>query len=335
MPFVASGTYGCVFRPHLKCKDKETKGLKDTVGKVFETASEYRRERNMQTKISSIDPYGTFTVAVRDTCVIDTDVSVRDDNQVKKCDLVNITQHSRYHQIIYRDAGKSLKYFLRSEKGSYKKFRIILKALVPFVEGLKKLAKNNLVHSDIKDDNIMFLHNKLYLIDFGIASLSNEVYNLKNKNVLKHQYPYYPPEFKLYIKQHNCMETFIDDYLMNFAHGIKISGKSVDLVYHIKYSLGIDIRSRLKQLFKNRDLAYDPSKIDIYGLGIVLLMLFIWCDMSNVTNVATPREGKVLSKRDGVVEATKHLIAGMIDPFTRDRYSHNDILKALKQILSI
>ena len=49
----------------------------------------------------------------------------------------------------------------------------VLSILQQLLEGFKILQKYQILHRDIKPDNIMFKNNKVKLIDFGISKMLN------------------------------------------------------------------------------------------------------------------------------------------------------------------
>ena len=50
----------------------------------------------------------------------------------------------------------------------------VLSILQQLLEGFKILQKYQILHRDIKPDNIMFKDNKVKLIDFGISKMLNK-----------------------------------------------------------------------------------------------------------------------------------------------------------------
>ena len=86
-------------------------------------------------------------------------------------------------------------------------FNKLILAFSELLLGIIKMNKNNYVHLDIKPDNILYNSelNKLSIIDFGLSfkieSSKNKLNSDKKGKILNHNYPYFPPEFKIYFKK--------------------------------------------------------------------------------------------------------------------------------------
>lgn len=275
MPFIASGTYGCVFKPHLKCKNRKV--YTNTVGKVFEKESAFNDETDIQYIIQKIDPEYKFTLPLIGTCT--TDKKFRESNSIQECPLINTSKHLEYKQMIIPYAGISLENIFMRRQASPRAFKTIFKVMQPLFEGVLKLEKHGIIHQDIKPDNIMSHKRKLFLIDFGIMTKSNKVY-IKNNGMLAADYPYFPPEYKLYSKSYKSPSQFISSFLNNFMYTTFIGGHNVHLPEIIETYLGISYEKELTAVYyrlqKNKDeFSKLANKINVYQLGITLAIIFI------------------------------------------------------------
>ncbi len=103
MPYIAEGTYGCVFSPPLKC-EKSTNNTQ--AGKIFRTKSSMREEKKLAEKIKKIDNKGKWTVPYFGNCTTDIRKASISDN-VNNCRWI-----SRYttevEQLIYQNGGIDL-----------------------------------------------------------------------------------------------------------------------------------------------------------------------------------------------------------------------------------
>lgn len=300
MPLIGQGNYGCVFKPHVSCKNK-AKTFKDSIGKVFLDESEFQSEKIIQDMIKKIDPYNNFTVPLYDVC----DVKYfKKTDKVEGCDLIEqVNLDNEYPQLIYKYGGKSLKDIIK-EKGSIKKFMDIFIKLRPLLFGLEKLNEANLIHQDIKPPNILYDKNKVYLIDFGILTESNKVYTSENNYVLKYDYPYYPPEYKLY-SHIGTFDKYYLKVLKNFNFDFYIGKTHVNLLEIIKNNIGINIKNDLQNAIKRKNKIFDSSKIDLYSLGIVILELYIWSSLYNKVYKTNNFNKKL---QDNLIEFIKGLI---------------------------
>lgn len=318
MPFVASGSYGCVFRPHLKCKNKKV--YKNSVGKVFEDDTEFLIEKTLLETIQKLDPDHTFTLVTLDSCR--TDPITRPSDGINNCELMDMSKRQEYNQLIIEYGGKSLETLFLRKASSPRAFLKVFLSLQPLFEGLVMLSKNKLVHQDIKPDNIMLRKNKLYLIDFGILSHYDNVY-VENNTLLAADYPYFPPEYKLFDKKNvKSAHHFKTQYLNNFMYAIFISGRNVNLPLLIEKHLGINFDHELSELYNasqdpSQDSTTTINKIDSYQLGITLFMLFVASDLPQ-----------------GKYDPIKELIKNMIQPNVHKRYTITEAYQAYMAIIS-
>jgi serine/threonine protein kinase len=194
---IDSGAYGCVITPPvsenifiIKEYIAYTERDNNDVGKVFKKGSkDFVTELRILQKIKSIDPTGKFTIKLKGAQKISGDV-FRTLPPVLQC-LNKKTRIPRntFYQIVLEYGGIKVnaKYSLS--------FSTFIKFFKTFLEGIMILQNNNLVHRDIKPDNILISPNKINLIDFGLSCSFDEVYTPKSLHILSFQYPYYPPEF--------------------------------------------------------------------------------------------------------------------------------------------
>lgn len=350
MPFVASGTYGCVFKPPLRCKantqEKIKHSKKDSIGKVFGEVSDYYNEKQILDFISNLDPDGEFTVPLEGSCVIE-DI-LRDNDQVYKCPLIDKrmavsksksarksseelqdTKTKSYYQLVYSYGGKSLGQLIKTRRGTMATFVKLLKASIPIIKGIQKMTEMKVVHQDIKEDNVLWNGNKLLLIDFGLASSFSDVYTKQNHNVLTFDYPYFPPEYKLFAYKFKAIEEYHRAYSANFKYMFKANGKFHDLYDIITKHFGIDVKTELTMSMTEGSTVFDCSKIDIYGLGIVLLDMFIWCKLVNT------KYCRRVCKQATVISLIKELLKGMIHPHSIKRISAQTALERINDILNI
>ena len=103
MPYIAEGTYGCVFSPHLKC-EKSTNNTQ--AGKIFRTKSSMREEKKLAEKIKKIDNKGKWTVPYFGNCTTDIRKASISDN-VNNCGWIN-RYTTEVEQLIYQNGGIDL-----------------------------------------------------------------------------------------------------------------------------------------------------------------------------------------------------------------------------------
>ena len=274
MPYIAEGTYGCVFTPPLKCEKKTNQ---TQVGKIFQNKTTMKEEKVLAEKIHKLDKKGKWTVPYFGNCTTNIkDASITDN--VNDCKWVT-KYTTNVEQLIYQNGGIDLHKLVVNFKVLDEHFFIdnLIQLFVPLLEGLEDLNDQKLIHCDIKPPNMLynFEFNKLYIIDFGLLTPYDEIGTIENNYLLEYSYPYYPPEFKIYskliLKKSNVN---IQNILHNYSsYGIKsyirFMSQFIDIPTEI-YKLIVK-SSQNKDLFKEKFNKEYVSKIDVYSLGITFI----------------------------------------------------------------
>lgn len=325
--YLGRGTAGCVFRPHLKCITVSNK--KNSVGKVFKHEEEYNNELDMGRIMQAIDTKNEFTIPLIATC--DGIHYYRHNDEVSKCKSIDSnTPPSNYKQIIYRYGGQSLEQVMSNGKrnGSIANFCKIFLALKPILLGIQKFNNRdpnpNVVHHDIKPHNIMILRSKLYLIDYGLLSAHDEIYQANRTQVLSTDYPWYPPEFKAYLfKNTGDYDILFKRINDNFVNVEPVIGKAIVTI--LKMTPKKDFEAFYNSKIPKKQYVTYADKIDVYSIGIVLLQLFLW---SNYYRKQYTRPSKYNTVKLHIIE----LIKGMIQFDPRNRMSIEQVINKYNQI---
>lgn len=325
MPLIGEGNYGCVFRPYVKCgKEKFPKA----VGKVFVDATENNYEHEIYDKVvKEIDPNFTFTLPLYKACDV---ITFRKSNAADACSLIDKSKLQRYPQLIYKDGGHSLKDVMK-QKGTITKFKRIMTKLRPILVGIDAIIQHGYVHQDIKPHNIMFDGDRLYLIDFGITKPKEQVFRMDNMHVLKYDYPYYPPEYKVYALRNMSINHFVSKVYANFDFTFNIGGEHVSNVLEIiKSVIGIETRNELQKSFskirRGPKAVFRTDKIDLYSLGIVILELFIWSGLHT-------RQYKRKNKNTTFKDQTIELIRGLTHFDVEARFTCQQAIESYDKIM--
>lgn len=234
MVLIGEGTYGKVYRPPLPCKGQQIRGK--LVGKVFEDDEEFKTQVGIAKRIERINSAHIFSVPMYETC-------------------------PENLQILYKDGGMDLYDYIHEPKNNSSKFMLIMKNMKFMIKGLQVLIDNELIHQDIKLENLVFNGHKLYLIDFGLMTTFAKVY--KQKEFLKFDYLPFPPEYKYSLYGNKFKNIFLNH-----------------LKTHRIFRLIKKIYPSYLEDLKAVD-STDVTKIDVYSLGIVLLQLYHWYGKKN------------------------------------------------------
>lgn len=201
---VGKGTFGCVISPPIS---ENTFVVKDIIpyidknntdiGKLFiKGYRDYMDELKVLRLVQNLDPDSKFTTKLKGTQKI-SGLCLKYNYNVLKCLERSKNIGSKlFYQIILENGGVKSDAFYNI---TYKQF---LKFFKIFIEGMIILQNNKIVHRDIKPDNVLVNDIKISLIDFGIATKLNQVYQPSERSLLQYTYEYvwYPPEFYIAYK---------------------------------------------------------------------------------------------------------------------------------------
>ena len=174
------GSYGCAFRPAIPCEKGSNRGIDTKISKVL-TKLAADAEYDEYTKIAKADPKKKYYLGKPQKCLMS---QTNYDAHVKNsgCRILKSNTTSKdYKMLQYADGGSDLDDFVRIH---YKNFvkksatsqidRFWLGAHQLFM-GLKTFSEKNLLHDDLKPQNIVFKFDlakdtmEFNFIDFGLV----------------------------------------------------------------------------------------------------------------------------------------------------------------------
>ena len=199
---VGEGTYGCVIKPSLKCKDNNKINYTDKVSKVM---NEYdaKKELDEYKSLSIINGIEKYAVTGPQLCKpIMNDIFL---DSVKKCNTQKVKQiynrnKSNLSMLILEDGGIDLDIYVKKifAKSTQEEQKIFLTSLINLIDGLLFFKTQDIMHRDIKLLNIVYnVHEgKSKFIDFGLMTKMTTFIKKCNNN--KENYAiswyYFPPE---------------------------------------------------------------------------------------------------------------------------------------------
>lgn len=280
---LGKGAYGCVITPPInnnivKVYDKYTGKKSSDVGKIFyyENNSDAKRafieELKTARKINKIDKKSDFTVKLKGS----NSITINGDTVIpyELEDCLNLSKHDdkkHFFQIIYENGGIILK-----DKNNLP-YLTFIKYFKKLLLGLDKLHNNNVVHFDIKADNIVINDKKMRFIDFGVSLDIRKIYS-DYDNMFKSGELYYIYPLEIYIASY--LYPYKDN-ILKYKEYIRDKAPVFIKPYLLKIYDKQDHSIAQKQLIKFldgiKDLPYDKvfnkelaRKIDIYSLNQVL-----------------------------------------------------------------
>ena len=181
---IASGGFGCVFSPSLKCKGKKRE--KNKISKVMtrkHAIAEYNEIINIKKKLNKIPNYSNyFLVDNFDICELEKIPSRDLENFKKKCSALpkdDIDKNSindslnKIMALNMPNGGIPVDDYIY-DNGSFEKLIPLNKCLINLlINGIIPMNKHNIYHSDLKDSNILVKNNdgklETKLIDWGLS----------------------------------------------------------------------------------------------------------------------------------------------------------------------
>ena len=174
------GSFGCAYRPAIPCSNASNSGINEKISKVL-TVQNADNEYAEYDRISQVDPTNKFYLGKPQSCYMS---APNFDTHVKPsgCGIVTPnTSYTDYKLLQYKDGGSDLADFatihLTKFLSTWKQRQsdnFWLKAHTLFM-GLKQYSENNVLHDDLKPQNIVFKFDltkdtmDFNYIDFGLV----------------------------------------------------------------------------------------------------------------------------------------------------------------------
>ena len=197
---IGQGTYGCVYKPDIECKESmkhKTNSNMEYISKIQDNNNFSKREIEIGKMIKNIKYYDNYFAPIVSSCPINYDNI--DKNLLKSCKPYNSDKRSKEGFISCKiryvgkySLGESLEKLLSNDRGIKQKMDQYIRQLadihIYLLDSISKLNKNGILHMDLKENNIMFdVKKKLpIIIDYGLSykteNLSIENYISKDNN---------------------------------------------------------------------------------------------------------------------------------------------------------
>lgn len=349
---ISKGSSGCVFRPNISCQNNKKKRTKKRVSKLF---IKKNKEYKIGLLVKKIKNYNDWTLLWENVCQSQEYDKLLNNSDINECLLSqNINPKSLpsnykftlyqgfYGGITLEDYSKKIikSNIFYSEKIFMQVFIKIFKLVYNVFHGLMELNQHNICHHDINSRNILIKNNKSYIIDYDI---SLEMINLKKNKFLIDRmneefngyriYEIYPYEYIYYIlkdkKEISSEQNNIalnQQYRLNYYEDyepihIQLFNRDTD---NLRFELLED-----KLMNKKSDIDELISKLDVYSLGITVLMIFI--ERCEDYNIKTDECIRLFKLKD--LKSYMELIRDMTEFNHKDRISIQEAYERYKNLI--
>jgi serine/threonine protein kinase len=175
------GQYGCIYKPQIGCEEDEDNDDDNYVSKIQEKTEELEKEINTGKIIQSIDNYFFYYAPIIKSC--DVNISNIDINILRGCEVA--LNENREINTVKKYASNKIRYISKytisdyiqqlSSKENFKRIANVHLYLLEY--SIPKLLEKNVIHLDLKTNNIMWDEKQEIpiIIDFGLSINMGEV----------------------------------------------------------------------------------------------------------------------------------------------------------------
>ena len=313
---LGKGSYGCIFRPALSCKETKTKKKTlNTISKIYfhrDGIKEAEIEFNINSQIKKIKNHSKWASIFTTKCKPKNyEELLKEDDEIAKCKMLEHSENLIMLQGNY--GGVDIDNYITDQLITSYQHDLLRSNMEPFIakyntfllkfknvlKGLCDMNKHNICHMDIKYENLVINNNVIKLIDFGLSNNSKSDFHTINKrayselrNINRYYHPY-PPEFIYsctYSDYYSIMNTELElisggTFRDNFYTLKELHEKMITDVKNMdKYIINL-IKRNLDNPLSDVEKKKLYDKIDIYSLGYIFIYIFnIMNEYENIVN---------------------------------------------------
>ena len=173
MTKIGEGTYGCVHKPSLKCKNKQI-SYEGKISKIMRASAAFKEMKEYST-INSIDADKKFYQGEPIECdPVDNEEARR---EIDTCRDISSKDIADYKLLIMKDGGLDLSKYEATATKSVDNIHKFWIEVHRVIEGVSVLVKNGAVHHDLKPQNIVYFedNHRINFIDFGLMTMMAKI----------------------------------------------------------------------------------------------------------------------------------------------------------------
>ena len=319
----------CILSPSIPCSDKKQSLQKKQISKlVFHPKSSQSTNKELKANqyIQKIPSHKKWSLTFHTKCKppFYELLNKYDPSGMKQCiqktypiDDFDVVKFNENSQMLLGTKGDTnlLTYFsLRFKSITPKKlpyeFLTLMKTMKPIFQAISELETHNLIHNDIKSDNIVLHNNSFKLIDFELTDKVSKPKVFQERSLQEFYnnrlYFVYPLDYLFY--------SVIDEEIQQEIVSI-YKRKHCDDYISIHNSFQRDTLTSINNVIETllqESIPYRKiiKKIDVYSLGIIIPYLFL-----KFSSIKKPH------KQDVMISDFYNLFSLMTDPLSNSRIS--------------
>lgn len=294
--FEGEGSYACTFSPAPKCK-RQTKQeqVNDEIAKIFYRDSSINEEWEYAKRMIDVDPEQKYLIYPISRCEVLRKEILKDPTAFQ-CSFLRRKKNKVFQMLKMSHGGVPLDVFMESNDGQ--PANIMIDIIKSILQGIKLLNKNQLVHNDLKFNNVVInpITHKTKIIDFGLVISFTDAFSEVGNRFIESNYWLHPPEYRIipYIKGHPLSKEearrlfkherkLLDIY---FSERLPIS--LIDIIHEDVIPYCEHEHEYIKWVMKltrkqNADKFMEKyaCKVDLYSLGVSLVHLMNYVTYAN------------------------------------------------------
>lgn len=350
---VATGSSSCIFTPNFPCKKNDTISNTRISKIVYGEGAIYesKDEKRMNNMIKKIKGYSKWALIFDEYCKpMSSDIlETYDPSGMKDCfneeeqylindfDKNSYMMNGSYGGITFSDYFEGVFYDKTTMNITFKKnFYSLMEKMEPLFLGLKVMNEKNIVHNDIKYNNIVLDNGVFKFIDFGLSEKSSKKSHFKNRSLeelnTSRIYLFYPLDYLLFYASKNKILEEVKS-LKNGSPRRNIFALNEVLKLYMTDILNVYDNVTNDLLTKKISEKSMIKNIDVYSLGSLVPLMFLTSTEFHVE--LSPSETfikKILSK-SAMVQEFFSLFGMMINNTLKDRIKPEYAYKEFKRLL--
>jgi hypothetical protein len=344
---IGAGTYGCVHKPQMECRDDQLKLSPDAVSKLMSN-DEAEEELNEFRVVSAADPTHTIHLGTPTKCAVKNNEYNLD--AIESCNNSGLTHTTflprdiyKFALLVMKDGGQDLKKFgnfisnLDASLQNQNIMELFWLEVSRLFYGLKVFKDAGLVHHDVNHNNIVYNidTNRLNFIDFGYMTKPKDIVEAARAG--KYNYPQwwsFPWEISDF--SYKNYKTHLNANNSHEPRAMPVIPNTYD--YFFQVILPIDTHpdelARIKNEMSNKYYSQTTSYIesnygkhliqsigtrDSYGVGVALLYI-----LNRSRKMISPELGEMLN----------NLFTNMISPLVYERLAPESLIADYNQIMT-